>query len=171
MENGMSADFFPWSPALCLSFTGHRNLSTAERGILKRSLPALLEQQYAIGKRIFLSGGALGFDTLAATEVLALRNRHPDVRLMMILPCRSQADRWSASDQRIYTEILRAADGVLYVSEVYFSGCMQKRNRFLIDHADTCFCYLTHCRGGTWNTVSYAYDRQRLIRNLAQEKS
>jgi len=126
-----------------------------------------LESFFQQGKRVFLSGGALGFDTLAAREVLKLREKHPEVRLMMALPCRSQSSRWSAADQRIYRDILAAADEVRYISEEYFPGCMQKRNRFLIDRADTCLCFLTHCRGGTWNTVSYAYDRQRTIRNLA----
>ncbi len=116
---------------------------------------------------MFLSGGALGFDTLAAQAVLVLRNSHPDVTLVLALPCRSQADRWCRADQEMYQMLLREADRVIYVSEEYFPGCMQKRNRFLVDHADTCLCFLRSCRGGTWNTVSYAYDSGRNIQNLA----
>ncbi len=91
------------------------------------------------------------------------------MKLIMVLPCRSQSARWQAAEQRTYQEILRSADQILWISEEYFAGCMQKRNRFLVDHADTCLCYLTHCRGGTWNTVSYAYDQHRTIHNLALE--
>ena len=53
------------------------------------------------------------------------------------------------------------------ISEEYYPGCMQKRNLFLVDHADVCICYLRQCRGGTWNTVSSAYDRGLKIDNLA----
>ena len=119
------------------------------------------------GKRIFLSGGALGFDTVAAREVIRLRERYPFVRLILAIPCDSQSSRWSSADQRIYRDLLSAADSVRMISHEYFPGCMQKRNRFLVDHADTCLCYMIHCRGGTWNTVSYAYDQHRTILNLA----
>lgn len=129
-----------------------------------------LEEAYQGGKRVFLSGAALGFDTLAAQEVLSLRRIHPEVKLILALPCRSQASRWAPADQAIYQSLLGEADQVVYVSEDYFPGCMQKRNRFLVEHADLCFAYLTHCRGGTWYTVSYAYDLGRRIRNLALEK-
>ena len=81
-----------------------------------------------------------------------------------------QASRWNASEQKAYREMLSSADQVLYISDTYFPGCMQKRNRFLVDHADSCLCYMLYCRGGTWNTVSYAYDMNRRIRNLAVEE-
>ena len=128
-----------------------------------------LEKYYAEGKRCFLSGGALGFDTLAAQAVLRLRERHEDVSLVIAIPCRSQASRWSALDQQVYRELLSQADRAIYVSEEYYPGCMQKRNRYLVDHADTCLCYLRTCRGGTWNTVSYAYDQGLRIHNLAEK--
>ena len=162
-------DFLPFPPDKCLSFTGHRRLTPQDVKRLEELLPRALEEYYQQGKRAFLSGGALGFDTLAARAVLALRRFHPDVQLIMVLPCRSQASRWSPMDRRIYQDILAEADQVIYVSEEYFPGCMQKRNRFLVQHGDTCLCFLLRCRGGTWTTVSYAYDLRRTIRNLAQE--
>ena len=102
--------------------------------------------------------------------MLNLKRRHAEVRLIIAVPCPDQASRWSAGDQRVYRELLNSADQVLYISADYFPGCMQKRNRFLVEHADTCICYLTHCRGGTWNTVSYAYDLGLKIVNLAAER-
>ena len=64
---------------------------------------------------------------------------------------------------------MRSADDVLYISDAYYEGCMQKRNRYLVDHASLCVCYLKNCRGGTWYTVSYAYDQQVRILNLLRE--
>ena len=129
----------------------------------------LLERFIQSGKKVFLSGGAMGFDTLAAQSVLTLKRHHPEILLVLALPCRSQASRWPEEDRQVYRSLISEADRVQYISEEYFPGCMQKRNRFLVDHADTCLCYLTRCRGGTWNTVSYAYDCGRTIRNLAME--
>ena len=160
---------FPFETDECLSFTGHRHLTAQDVERLDALLPQVLEEYYQQGKRVFLSGGALGFDTLAAQAVLALRKKHPAVQLIMVLPCHSQASRWSPADRRIYQDILADADRVIYVSEDYFPGCMQKRNRFLVQHANVCLCFLLRCRGGTWTTVSYAYDLRRIIRNLAME--
>lgn len=125
---------------------------------------------YQQGKTVFLSGGALGFDTLAAQTVLQVKTIHPEIRLILAIPCPGQSDRWSLKDRQTYQKILLAADERFWVSDFYFPGCMQKRNRFLIDHSDTCLCYLKNTYGGTWNTVSYAYDRHCKIHNIAQEK-
>ncbi len=101
--------------------------------------------------------------------MLRLREREPEAKLVLALPCRSQADRWSLADQAAYRSLLRQADRVIYVSTDYFEGCMQKRNRFLVEHASECVCFLRACRGGTWYTVSYAYDRGLTIHNLIGE--
>ena len=130
-----------------------------------------MEEYFRKGIRIFLSGGALGFDTLAAQAVLLKKQEHPEIQLVLALPCRSQASKWAQNDRQIHEMLIRKADRIVWVSEDYFPGCMQKRNRYMIDHAETCLCYLKKCRGGTWYTVSYAYDCGRAIRNLALEKS
>ena len=101
--------------------------------------------------------------------MLRLREREKDVRLVLALPCREQADRWTDRDRETWRGLLESADRIVYVSEAYFPGCMQKRNRFLVDHASACCCFMKTCSGGTWNTVSYAYDKGLAIRNLAAE--
>ena len=157
------------SPESCLCFTGHRMITEFDRTALNSLLDTALKEAYDMGIRTFLSGGALGFDTLAAEAVLRFRDRTPDINLFLALPCRSQADRWSSSDRRVYRLLLDKADQIYYVSEDYYEGCMQKRNRFLVDHAAYCLCFLRFCHGGTWYTVSYAYDQGKKIRNLALE--
>ena len=55
-----------------------------------------------------------------------------------------------------YEEIKRCADKVTYTSEHYFRGCMQKRNRHLVDNSSACICYLSKPAGGTAYTVDHA---------------
>lgn len=105
------------SKAAC--FTGHRTLpeenlpEIAER--LENALIALIEQDYCY----FSAGGALGFDTLAAQTVLRLRERYPQIRLILVLPCRSQTRGWSQADIDIYEEIKRpCGQGNLHVGEL-----------------------------------------------------
>ena len=148
-------------------FTGHRTLpdenlpEIAER--LENALIALIEQGY----RYFGAGGALGFDTLAAQAVLRLRERHPQIRLILVLPCLNQTRGWLQENIDTYEEIKRCADKVTYTSEHYFRGCMQKRNRHLVDNSSVCICYLTKPTGGTAYTVDYARRRGLRIINIA----
>lgn len=137
-------------------FTGHRVLPEAElpeiAERLEGALTALIEQGY----RYFGAGGALGFDTLAAQAVLRLRERYLQIRLILVLPHRDQTRGWPQADIDIYEEIKRRVNKVTYTSENYFRGCMQKRNRHLVDNSSVCICYLTKSTGGTAYTVNYA---------------
>ena len=138
-------------------FTGHRDLPAAEY----KQIASRLEQtvdgliQFA-GTQRFMAGGALGFDTLAAQTVLKLRREYPHIKLILILPCRSQTRGWNENDVKTYETVKAAADEVLYTSEEYTRGCMHKRNRHLVDHSGICVCYLTESKGGTVYTVNYA---------------
>ena len=165
----------PYDPALpypasqCICFTGHRVLSADEKTCLRKKLLIVLNQYYQAGYRTFISGAALGFDTVAAEAVIALRDQFPAVSLVLALPCPSQADRWRKADQLRYQSLLSSADHAYWISPAYYPMCMQKRNRFMVDHSSICVCYMRECRGGTWHTVSYAYDSGLTIRNLALE--
>lgn len=109
----------------------------------------------------------MGFDTLAAQTILDLRMKYPQIKLILVLPCKSQADRWSQKDKEIYEDIKIQADKVIYTSEDYTKGCMHKRNRHLVDHSSVCVCYLSKQTGGTAYTVDYAIQKEVLVVNLA----
>ena len=151
--------------AVC--FTGHRQLSGHERATLAARLDSLLEALWLRGYTTFICGGALGFDTLAAQRVLAARRRHPEFRLVLALPCVDQTRRWAREDCRAYEEILLAADETHVLSTAYYDGCMMKRNRYMVDNASLCVCYLDKMKGGTMSTVAYAIRTQCPLLNVA----
>lgn len=122
----------------------------------------LIEQGYCY----FGAGGALGFDTIAAQTVLNLRKKYEQVKLILVLPCYSQAERWGSRDKQIYEEIKKSADKVVFTSDEYTKGCMQKRNRYLVDNSSVCVCYLTKNVGGTAYTVNYAQKKRLEIVNI-----
>ena len=137
-------------------FTGHRTIPREQYARIKALLDEVIENEIAQGARHFRTGGARGFDTLAALCVLSARVRHPAIKLDLILPCPSQTESWIPSDVALYESILSMADTVSYVSREYYSGVMHARNRALVDGADLCVTYLTTSRGGTAYTASYA---------------
>lgn len=149
-------------------FTGHRALPMEEREQITHRLEQTLTSLIQTGTQRFMAGGALGFDTLAAQTVLKLREEHPHIKLILILPCLSQTRNWREKDIKIYETIKAAADEVVYTSEEYTRGCMHKRNRHLVDHSGVCVCYLTQSKGGTAYTVNYAKKQGLEVINLAE---
>ncbi len=132
---------------------------------LKESILELINDGYLY----FGAGGALGFDTLAAQVVLDLKSEHPQIKLILVLPCLSQSNGWNEDDQVIYENIKSLADKVVYTSREYTRGCMHNRNRHLVDNSSACICYLTEATGGTAYTVEYAKRKALRVINIAEQ--
>ena len=147
-------------------FTGHR-IFYHDIVFVKSSLAETLDGLVQKGYRRFLAGGALGFDTLAASAVLELRDRFPSISLMLALPCEGQQTRWRADQRARYERILSLADEVTVLNEHYVKGCMHERNRYLVDNSGLCLCYLVKRGGGTYYTVQYAKKQGLPVINLA----
>ena len=58
-------------------FTGHRMIPASEKPLLYKRLTETAEELIAQGITKFFSGGAIGFDMLAADCILELKEKHP----------------------------------------------------------------------------------------------
>ena len=169
MMNQNTQQYFPGDlREISVCFTGHRFIPTIDIPKIRSLLTLTIMDLYNKGYRHFYCGGALGFDTLAAEAVLALRKEHSDVVLHIAVPCVTQSDLWSETDQKRYRLILDKADYVHIMSEFYYRGCMEIRNRFMVDHSSLCVCWLLRFnRSGTMSTVKYAARQDIPVINLA----
>ena len=153
-------------PISC-SFTGHRPeklpWGTNERDerclALKAQLRDAVEAAYAEGYRHFICGMARGCDMYFCETVLALRDRVQDVTVEAAIPCLSQPDGWRAEEQARYRDLLARCDYETVVQEQYSSGCMQRRNRYMVDHAGMLIAVHDGLPGGTRATIQYAMSR------------
>ncbi len=153
------------------AFTGHRpsklpfgyREEDARCVALKASLTAAIEALIRQGVTYFYSGMALGVDTFAAEAVLALRQQYPQISLIAVCPCATQANRWSAAMQARYRGILRQADQVAVLQSTYTPDCMQRRNCYMVDRAAHLIAVWDGSPGGTASTVSYARQTARQI--------
>jgi len=150
-------------------FTGHRTVPEHHRDTIAISLQTEIQRLVLSGYRYFGAGGALGFDTMAAQAVLSLKSDFPHIKLILVLPCKDQAEKWKPADQIVYENIKSQADKVVYMAEHYAPGRMFQRDRHLVDHSSICLCYLTHSHGGTAYTVDYAKKVGVPIKNLAPQ--
>lgn len=152
-------------------FTGHRQLPAAELPSIVGHLMTEIYRLMELGVNEFRSGGALGFDLLAAECVLSARDRNPGLKLCMRLPCPEQDKYWPESEKRRYRHILSLANQVSYSSDHYFTGCMHLRNRCLVEGSAYCIAYLYENGGGTRYTVEYALRNGLVVINLAEKSS
>lgn len=148
-------------------FTGHRHIPSGDYQMILQKTEEVVKKLINNGFCNFGAGGALGFDTLAALTVLKLKTIYPDIKLILVLPCRTQTRGWSEADKKIYEDIKCQADKVVYTSEGYRRGCMHKRNRHLVDNSSVCVAYLTESKGGTAYTVDYAKKHGLSVYNIA----
>ncbi|MFZ5975160.1 MAG: SLOG family protein [Bacillota bacterium] len=146
-------------------FTGHRpqNLvfgfdeEHAACLRIKRELHTQVKKAVADGYRFFVSGMAMGVDLWAAEAVLSLRKQVPGVFLVCVLPCATQAARWSSGLRARHARILGACDDVITMQPVYTRACMFERNREMIERSNRVIAvYDGRRRGGTCFTVNLA---------------
>ncbi len=160
-------ELFKKKDIIACSFTGHRTIPIKDREIIKKRLCNTVEMLIEKGVTLFITGGALGFDTMAALEVLSAKKRHPHIKLRVAIPCENQTKGWSEAAAALYEEILEKADEKVMTGKVYTAGCMHTRNRYMIDNSSFCVAYKTRESGGTAYTVRYALEKGVEVINLA----
>ena len=159
----------PWGK-VC-AFTGHRpnkypylsdEKSVSYQVLVSRvcqEVTALIEEGYTH----FLSGGALGVDTLAARLILDMKKDVPFLTLEMAVPCPQQASRWNRADRRIHDELCESADVLTVISPFYTPFCLPERNRFMASRCDALIAVYDGTPGGTRMTLSYALDQKKRV--------
>ena len=148
-------------------FTGHRpaklpwgyNESDPRCVRLKKRIADAVLLAYQEGYRHFLCGMAQGCDLYFCEAVLALRERYPEVTVEAAIPCPTQADAWPEAERRRYRELVAKCDMETMVSDTYSSACMQRRDRYMVDHAMLLIAAFYGTAGGTRYTVEYALRR------------
>lgn len=150
-------------------FTGHREIPPEERDLIVNKLEETIIKLIKLGYMYFGTGGALGFDTLAAQTILKLKPLYPHINLILVLPCETQADKWKYKDKQIYDEIKKKANKYVYISKDYTNDCLFRRNRHLVENSSVCICYYKNYKGGTSYTVNYAISKKLLLVNIADE--
>ncbi len=166
---------------ICM-FTGHRKIKESHAVELPLVLSELLERLINEGYTDFRAGGAMGFDTMAALKVIEKKAIYEHIKLHLFLPCVGQDKGWSETARAAYRFVLDRADSITYAEERFKQGCMQKRNRQMVDGSHLCVAYFEDDAtgqldifgntkrkkpsGGTGYTVDYAAKKGIDIINL-----
>ena len=131
-------------------FTGHRQLNEDfSKANLKKNIIWMIQN----GVDTFYNGMAIGFDLCAADCVLSLKKKYPHVKLIACVPCYGQEKYFSDKDKKRYVKVLKKADERLTLSDHYFQGCMQQRDKYMVEHADCMIAYCKKSTGGAAYTM------------------
>ena len=146
-------------------FTGHRPQSlqfgfnendsrcAALKQTLREQIIRLIEEENVTH---FISGMAIGIDMYAAEIVLNLKKSYPGITLESAIPCETQAVKWSVALRERYYDIAAKCDKETMLQTHYTPDCMDKRNRYMVDHSDVVIAVWSGRPSGTGKTVTYA---------------
>ena len=154
-------------PVSC-AFSGHRPKKLPwgenerdERCIaLKEKLRHAIQAAYDEGYRHFICGMARGVDIYCCELCLALRDRYQDVTVEAAIPYAAQAEHWPAEEKLRYRDLLERCDYETVIQEHYDTGCFNRRNRYMVDHASMLIAVNDGQSGGTRQTILYALSQR-----------
>lgn len=133
-------------------FIGHRDAPEA----IYPQLLAEVERHIAeLGVTEFIVGHYGGFDRLAAKSVIAAKQRHPNISLLLLLP-------YHPSEQSI--EIPAGFDNTYYppdMEKVPRRLAIVRANRYMVDHVDYLIAYAWHPASNARELVKYAAARRQ----------
>jgi len=156
-------------------FTGHRpkalpwdsDESDTRCGAFKSKVKFTVENLIVErGYNKFISGMAMGADTICAEIVLMLKNIYPYIKLECAVPNHAFTDNWAVEDIRRYSSILTRADRIKFVSDsrIYSKRDLMLRNIYMVDSSELVIAaYIDGETGGTKNTIDYAEYRHKEV--------
>ena len=127
------------------TFFGHSECYDLDASILRSSIEELISK----GIYTFYVGNNGGFDALVFRVLLNLKKIYPSISVSVVLsylPTQS-AKHDPYQDYSIYPDEVAVAPRRFAID---------KRNRWMIEHADFCICYITHTWGGAYKFVKMA---------------
>lgn len=139
-----------------VSFTGHRVLPkdfSAEK--IEKAVYNAIKDNFDT----FLVGMAIGFDSLCFRVLEGIR-LIKKIKIIACVPCLDQSEYFNKKQKKEYERMLKEADDVIVIEKAYKTGCMQKRNVFMVDNSSRLIAYLRFKGGGTYSTVKYAVEKE-----------
>ena len=125
---------------------------------LKLQMEKELRRLCEAGVRRFIFGMARGADQYFLEILCRIRKEYP-LTVEAAIPCPMQQKLWPREEQREYLVNLGKCDRTHVLEDHYSEGCMLRRNRFMVEHAQILMTVWDGSGGGTASTVAYAKAR------------
>lgn len=147
-------------------FIGHRE---ADERLLQTLVKTIERLVISEGVTCFYVGGYGGFDRIAATAIKQIKQRHPKIILMLVLP-------YHPAEHPVETPF--GFDGTYYpegMETVPRRFAIVQANKIMVNTSDWLVCYVRHGASNSRNLLEYAQRREKKglikIQNLAEQES
>lgn len=159
-----------------VAFTGYRTSKMVNKtsdtnplkDIAKKTFNAIKEL-YNQGYTNFYTGMSDGFDMLAALEVIRLKKKYTEVKLIAVVPFRGQEARYSSQDKQNYKMLLKDADQTIFMADHFVENSQYlRRNDYMLENASCLVCYYSGKPGGTMYTYNRASRLDMPIINICE---
>ena len=138
-------------------FIGHREADERLLPRLELTIERLIVEENV---RYFYVGGYGGFDRISAAAVKRVKQKYPDITLMLMLP-------YHPSERP--TEVPDGFDGTYYPEGVENTPkryAIVRTNKIMVDTCDWLVCYVRHGASNSQNLLEYA--KRREVKELIQ---
>lgn len=142
---------------MTVTFCGHRDVSEPEtiRAWLSETVEGLIRE----GADRFYLGGYGRFDALAAAVVREQKERHPEIRSVLVLPYLDREYDVDLYDESLYPPLESTPKRF----------AISKRNEYMINAADCVIAYVVHDFGGSYNSLCYAQRKNKRVIRYKQD--
>lgn len=140
---------------------GFRTPNATEQKIRQKVCRILVD----LAPDVCIVGMALGVDQLVAEECVKA-----GIPFIAAVPCPGQDSLWPEQAKKRYRALLDKAVEVVIVSPSYSPLAMQKRNEWMVDHADALVAIWDGSSGGTANCVKYAIEKHQFVSTIPVPK-
>ena len=137
-------------------FIGHRDAGEAVLPLLEREIERHIVEY---GVEEFIVGQHGHFDGMAARAVKQLKEKYPDVRLILLLSYLKNEPLPEGFDESLYPE------GLELVPRRY---AILRANQKAINLCEHVICYVNRGYGGAWQAMIYALKKRKHIVNLGR---
>ena len=136
------------------TFFGHRDCVDLDMAVLRNAIEELIQH----GVEEFLVGHQGQFDAMVRKSLKSLQIQYPNIRYSVVLAYLPTENRqWEDMTDTMFPEGLETVPPRFAI---------EWRNRYLIDSADVCLCYINRSFGGAGKFAQLAKKRGLGIINL-----
>ena len=130
----------------------------------KKDLFAIFTGAIEYGLKTYLIGMAEGFDMIGGEILIELRKRHKEIKVIAVVPCKDQEIKWKSEQQKRYKNLLKKCDDVIILQENYTTDCMNKRNKYIVEHSSVVIACYNGKPSGTGNTIRFAKENRLKVK-------
>ena len=143
--------------------TGHRELPQEKRPEIEATLRQEIMAAIEDGYTRFLCGFADGTDLMFAALIAEIKMQTPGLRLEAAIPYLARL----CKQDRAFTDLIAACDGMKIISEKNTRDCYHARNRYMVDESSRVIAvHDGRENGGTWYTIGYANKHNKEVRTI-----